>query len=50
MLALWERRGETFILSTVREHFLEEEIYQKRKYVEVVNELKLYAQIFLLQV
>lgn len=31
MLALWEHRGEIFILSTVREHFLEEEIHQKKK-------------------
>lgn len=50
MLALWEHRGETFILSTVKEHFLEEEIYQKRKCLEVVNELKMHAQIFLLHV
>lgn len=50
MLALWEHRGETFMLSTVKEHFLEEEIYQKRKCLEVVNELKLHAQIFFFQV
>lgn len=45
MLALWEHRGGT-MLSTVKEHFLEEEIYQKRKCLEVVNELKLHVQIF----